>query len=353
MPQGVEVLIEGAPDLAFRAPTRVTVNEAVNTSSTFSLSYDFQIEDQDFPLLTDSRVGPESDVGVRVEDQGLNLVLARGPMTRQRIRVLTGGEGSVLEAIGADLTVTLAREVKSQVWNETTDAAAIAQLLSAAAITPKVDLAGSLTHSDTKHTLVQRESDLHFIRRLVRRQGGWMWLEYDPATALPSARIERPPVEGPTLATLHLAGPERNFDEFNIEWDAERVVAAESAHRDPFADSDLDGAVARSPLAAMADLMLADIVKSPRKARLTTPVDDAGDLIVRSEAALIEAGWFVTAQATVRKSVVQRVLRPASIVEVHGAGRRHSGRYLVLGVVHRIDDDEHWMDLSLVRNAWY
>lgn len=353
MPQGVEVLPNGLPDPALRQPARVEVAEAVNTSTTFSLMYDFSIEDSDFPMLTDTRIGPEADIALRVAQDTQFLVLARGPVTRQRIRILTGGAGSVLEAIGADLTVALAREAKVQVWPETTDAAALTQLLSAAAILPNVALPSSIVHSDSKHALVQRESDLHFIRRLARRHGCWMWLEYDPVTALPTARIERPPVDGPTVAQLHLAGSERNVDELRIEWDVERMVGADAAHHDQFGDADMDGSIERSPLNPMADQALADIVTSPRKARLSTPVDDAGDLMVRSEAALIESGWFVTAQLSVRKRVLKKVLRPAGVVEIHGAGTRHSGKYLVSRVTHFIDDDDHRMDLTLVRNAWF
>ena len=352
MPQGCEVLPNGAPDPSLAQPARVEVIEAVGASTTFSLFYDFHIEEGDLPLLKESRLGPEAEIALRVPDGDATAVLVRGPVTRQRIAVVTGGEGSVLEVTGADATVALAREHKVHVWSSTTDAAAITELLGGAGLTPQVNLPSQVVHTETKHALVQRESDLHLVRRLARRNGCWLWLEYEPTTALATARVERPPVGQDAALAFRLAGEERNIDQVTIEWDVERVVTADATDRDVFNANDLDGAVERSPLAALADQALADIVREPRRARLTAAVDDAGDLVARSEAALIEQGWFVCVTLRARARVLKRVVRAPSVVELRGAGSRHSGKYLVSRVVHQIDDAEHWMDVTLVRNGW-
>lgn len=352
MPQGCEVLPNAAPDPSLVQPARIEITESVGASTVFSLFYDFHIEDGDLPLLKEARLGPEAEIALRVLDGDAPMVLVRGPVTRQRISVVNGGEGSVLEVIGADATVALAREAKVHVWASTTDAAAITELLSAAGLAPQVDLPSTVVHVETKNALVQREPDLHLIRRLARRNGCWLWLEYDPVAATPMARVERPPVGQAAALKFHLSGADCNVDEATLEWDVERVVATDAANRDVFGASEMDGAVERSPLSGLADQALADIVAKPRKARLTVPVDDAGDLMVRSEAALIEDGWFVRATLRVTARRLKRVVRAPSVVELHGAGSRHSGKYLVCRVVHRIDDDDHWMDVTLVRNGW-
>jgi hypothetical protein len=352
MPQGCEILPNAAPDPTLAQPARVEVTESVGAATTFSLFYDFHIEDGDLALLRESRLGPEAEIAVRVTNGDGSAVLVRGPVTRQRISVLTGGEGSVLEVIGADSTVELAREHKVHVWPSTTDAAAITELLSGAGLAPQVNLPSTVVHVETKNSLVQREPDLHLIRRLARRNGCWMWLEYEPMTAIATAHVERPPVGQPPAVKFFLSGTERNIDEAVIEWDAERVVAADAANHDVFGATDMDGSTDRSPLTGLADQALADIVSKPRKARLSVPVDDAGDLMVRSEAALIDEGWFVRATLSVRARVLKQVVRAPSVAELHGAGTRHSGKYMVSRVVHRIDDDDHWMDVTLVRNGW-
>jgi hypothetical protein len=346
------VLPNGVPDPMLPQPARIEVTEAVGESTTFCLFYDFHIEDGDLPLLKEPKLGPEAEIALRVPDGDAAAVLVRGPVTRQRISVVTAGAGSVLEVIGADATVELAREHKVHVWPATSDAAAITELLSAAGLVPQVTLPSTVVHVDTKSALVQREPDLHLIRRLARRNGCWLWLQYDPVAAIPTARVERPPVGEPPAVHFHLAGDQRNVDEALVEWDVERVVAADAANRDVFGATDTDGAVDRSPLGGLADQAFADIVTSPRKARISVPVDDAGDLLVRSEAALIEDGWFVRATLSARARLLKRVVCAHSVAEFHGAGSRHSGKYLVSRVAHRIDDDDHRMDVTLIRNGW-
>jgi hypothetical protein len=352
MPQRCEVLPNGQPDPTLAQPARVEVVEAVGASTTFSLFYDFHIEDGDLPLLSESRLGPEAVIALRVRDGDTPAILVRGPVTQQRISVVTGGQGSVLEVIGADVSIELAREHKVHVWPTTTDALAISGILTDAGIKPMVDIPSNVTHVETKCSLVQREPDLHLIRRLARRNGCWFWLEYDPVAVQPMAHVARPPVDADADVKFYLDGDKRNTEKAMIEWDVERVVATDAANRDVFAGDNMDGSVDRSPLTGLADHALADIVTKTRKARLTMPVDDAGDLIARSEAALIEDGWFVQARLTARTRVLKRVVRAHTAVELHGVGKRHSGKYLVARVVHTIDDEDHLMEITLVRNGW-
>jgi hypothetical protein len=86
---------------------------------------------------------------------------------------------------------------------------------------------------------------------------------------------------------------------------------------------------------------------------MAATVDDAGALQTRSEAALRDAQWFIT--ATCRTSVhrmCNKVIRFHSLVNIAGAGSRYSGVYYVTGVKHSIDAAAHVMELELARNAW-
>ena len=353
MPLGCEILPNGAPDSSFAQPSQVEVVEGVGVSTTFALLYPIAISDGDYALLGEDRIGPEAELAIRVVDGDATSILVRGPVTGQRISLVTGGDGSTLEVIGGDATIALAREARVKVWPDTTDADAITQILTSAGIAPvSVTLPSSVTQVEAQNALVQREPDLHLVRRLARRNGCWFWLEHDPTTTLAGARVERPPVDGEPIVSFHLEGADRNVEEATIEWDVERVVSTDAGNRDSFAATDMDGSVEKSPLSPLADKALADIVSSPRRARLTVPVDDAGDLIVRSEAALIEQGWFASVSLAVRAKRLKQVVRAHSLVALHGAGARHSGNYLVARVVHRIDADDHLMSVTLVRNGW-
>jgi len=352
MAKGCEVLLNAASDATLAQPSRAIVTESVGACTTYALYYDLRIDNGDYPTLTDARLGPESALALRVKDGDSSSVLVAGPVTRQHISLVNGGSGSVLEVIGADVLVELGREAKVHVWPSTTDEDAIASMLTSAGLANLVTLPAPVVHDDKKHPLVQRESDLHLIRRLVRRNGCWLWIEYDRTTALPTVHVQRPPVGAPSSLDLYLNGAQCNTDAVTIAWDVERTVATDATARDVFGATDLDGSAQRSPLGTLASKGLGDIVKKTRKARLAVPVDDASDLLHRAGAALIEDGWFVQASVSVNKRRLKSVVRANTVVTLHGAGSRHSGTYLVSHVVHRIDDDDHWMDVTLVRNAW-
>ena len=85
---------------------------------------------------------------------------------------------------------------------------------------------------------------------------------------------------------------------------------------------------------------------------LFAPVDDAGDLQARGAGLLVEADWFIQATCQTSLESLGGLVRAHTVVEVRGAGSRHSGKYFVAAVRHTIDSTAHKMDVTLVRNGW-
>ena len=75
------------------------------------------------------------------------------------------------------------------------------------------------------------------------------------------------------------------------------------------------------------------------------------ELQTRSESALTEAGWFVTASATTTAHMLQGVLQPHDVIQVEGLGTRDSGAYQVSAVTHTINAADHHQEVQLRRNA--
>ncbi len=92
--------------------------------------------------------------------------------------------------------------------------------------------------------------------------------------------------------------------------------------------------------------------RSPRHRSifLAAPVDDAGDLQARSAGA-----WSIRTSSSrrpaTRLDLIGIPIRDTPLVELQGAGSRHSGNYFVGGVRHTIDADSYRMELELLRNA--
>ena len=75
------------------------------------------------------------------------------------------------------------------------------------------------------------------------------------------------------------------------------------------------------------------------------------ELQTKSESALTEAGWFVTASATTTAHMLQGVLQPHEVIQVEGLGTRDSGAYQVSAVTHTINASDHSQEVQLRRNS--
>jgi hypothetical protein len=85
---------------------------------------------------------------------------------------------------------------------------------------------------------------------------------------------------------------------------------------------------------------------------LAPVVDDAGALTARSKGALRDAQWFITATCHTSLQRLCKIVRNHTLVNVIGAGSRHSGKYYITAVRHKIDAADHNMEIEMARNGW-
>ena len=274
---------------------------------------------------------------------GKNHYLVKGPVTAQQVHFVHGGGGSSLEVVGADTSIAMDRESKSVLWSDVTESDAVTTIVGQYGYTPDVE-ATSAGHYEAKHTLVQRDSDLRFVRRLARRNGYLFWITCDE-TGTESAHFKRPAVGGDAGTHRHQP-PLNNIASFASirTWNGRRVVASRVNVNDK---STIDGDVESRRHVAQEE------TRSPRSSpdavdSCVAPVDDAGDLHARSRGALVEAGWFLHVQRR-RPGGVHAIVRANSVVTVRGVGKRHSGKCPSPPCVTLIDAVGHKMQLELRR----
>ncbi len=350
MSLGAAILPNGLPDPGMPTPDSVQVVEGLHQPSSFRLNYQFASEDEDFPLLSESHLEPEQAITVMVMVDSVPKFLVHGPITRHEIAFENGGSGSTLAVIGGDTSVAMDREDKAKVWSNVTDSLAVAAVLADYSLVPDVSMTSTF-HSEFTRSLVQRETDLRFVRRLARRNGFWFWITSE-APGVNVGHFKRVSAGASPDADLAINAATTTIDRVTIEIDAERPVAATLKQIKVSDKSVMDGSVVRSPLTGLASTALADIVTARRTAHLAVAADDTGDLKARAEAMLIDHGWFVSARVVARLSVLKQLVRAHTVVRLNGLGKRHSGSYLVAKVVHDISPNDHLMTIDLIRNGW-
>jgi hypothetical protein len=347
---GAAIAVNRLPDPALDNADSVEVVEQMGDATSYRLHYALDISTNDLPLLREGRLGPGSLLSVLVPAASGPECLVMGPVHAQHIHLEHGGAGSRLEVRGADTSIELDREMKSRVWDGVRDGDAAFSILEEAGYLPDVAPTNAL-HAEAKHTLVQRDSDLRFVRRLARRNGFLFWVTADPL-GIETAHFRPPPLSGEPAAELTINVEDPSLLSLDVDWDVERPTSTEGLQLDLSTKATLDGAAAASPLAPLGSADLRAISGDTRSIHISAPGDDGGDLRARGEGALVEAGWFVTAKCATTVESLGAVVRAHTTVEVKGAGKRHSGRYFVTRVRHLIDATAHRMELELRRNAW-
>jgi len=352
MALGVAIRVENAPNELASSAVSVEVSETVGQPTYYRLDYTLDTQDGDFPLLTEGTFGPGSELSVVVLSSDATECLVKGPVYGQHIQFKHGGSGSTLTVQGADSLIKLDREDKAMAWSDLTDSAAVSSILSQAGLVPDVETTQA-GHFELKHTLIQRETDLSFIRRLARRNGFHFWITCDEF-GVETAHFKRPALDGDAKCDLviNLIDPKPNVTALDISWDVERPTSTDSLELDLNTKSDITGTIQNSPLTALGGTALSAITTEPRIAHVHAPVDDSGDLQARSEGALIEASFFLRASGSTTLSALGKVLRAHTLVNLRGVGSRHSGLWFCSSVRHSIDDTEHVMDFELIRNGW-
>jgi hypothetical protein len=219
---------------------------------------------------------------------------------------------------------------------------------------------------------LQNQDDLSLIKSIAQEHGVYFWITYDDAgeeianfNELP---IETPneiisaikdllnikPPPYPTLILNDNDNTKVNIDEFSLSWDADVPTKVVGNHLDAKKKGKLEGTVESPPQHKLGSVSLVELTKDyQQQAKATArPADDSGRVQQRGKGALNEAEWFIKANCSTSFDKLCKVIHAHTLVEVKGAGSRHSGKYVVSGVTHTIDSSSYKMQLELMRNAW-
>lgn len=347
---GIEISVNNVPDSGLaNSVAMVEVEERMGQAASYRIQFAADISEGDLPLLTESKLDAGSELAVNVPIDSGKACLVKGPVTGQYIQLKHGGAGSVLEVRGSDKSVVMDREAKSSIWSGT-DSDAVSAITATYSLVPDITTT-SATHFEDKHTLIQRCTDLEFVKQLARRNGFLFWISCDEF-GVETAHFKRPPVEEVTDTELVINFDSPNIEQLDIEWHIERPSSVSALQLDLNALSDIDGNVAATPLPLLASQGVNTISSETRSQYLTAPSDDSGDLMARGEGALIDSGWFIRASCQTNYAVLGQLVRANTVINLRGAGSRHSGRYYVAAVRHVIDAVAHKMEIELLRNAW-
>jgi phage protein D len=349
---------EAADDDFYTQMTSLEVEDNIDLPAAFQLHLPVsRSSDGDLTFVNDDAFQPFTSFAVVVSVEGQDAeCIFDGFVLSQKLHVETGTTNSTLQVWGQDASVLMNLEEKVKEWVDTTEGAAANAIFDDYGIqaAPENLEDDSPSHPESGHTLMQRGTDIQFLRRLAKRSGKFVRVTCADQPGDRTGFFAKPALDASPALTLLLNDPESwNVNSLDIEWEVMRPSAVR-ARQTLFNDPSPDGAIgdaSDSGLPALGDRDLATFAGQPVTVLLAAPVDDAGELAQRSRAVLRDAGWFVHCEGEADVARLNQVIRAGSIVEIAGIGSVHSGKYLVWSVHHTITQDSHKMRFVLARNA--
>jgi hypothetical protein len=358
MPTSYCILVDGAPaaDLMGAAST-IEIEENLDLPSAMSMHLPVSRSAKgDLTMVSERRFRPFADLSFVATTEAGPQCLFDGLVLSHKLHVARSGTQSTLEVWGEDASWLMNLEEKVKEWADVTDSSVAASIFGDYDIAPAAANGrdDSPSHIESKHTLMQRATDIQFLRMLARRNGKLCWVAAGEKPGRRTGYFVRPNLQGTPAAVLSLAGgAEGNIEALDFEWDVTRPTAVR-ARQAVFDKDDADGVgglTRESGLPLLAERGLSSFAGRSMTVMLTAAVDGAGELTMRSQSLLRESGWFARCRGVADLARVKKVLRPGTVVRVDAAGSVSSGRYFVWSVRHTITQQTHRMAFQLVRNA--
>jgi len=355
-----QLLVDGQPVAAdlYAAIASLEVEEHAELPGAIQLTVPVASDGaNDLTRVNDATFRPFANLAVVVTlDGGGSQCIFDGYVLSHKLHLDRGTAASTLQVWGQDASWLMNLEDKVKEWADVTDGAVANTIFGDYGIAPAPDNTSddSASHTESGHTLMQRASDIQFLRQLARRNGKLCRVAGGTAAGALTGTFAKPDLAADPVVTLTLNDPDKVMvSALDFAWDVTRPteVDARQALFTDASDGGVTGAATDAGLPLLAARGLAELAGRTIKALLTTTVDDAGELQLRTTSLLREASFFVRCTGDVDLAALGAVLRVGAIVQLDGVGSLHAGKYLVWSVKHAITLDAYKMSFELVRNA--
>ncbi len=255
----------------------------------------------------------------------------------------------LLEIWGMDKSVLLDREEKLKDWPGKKDSDIATEIFTNYGLTPEVEDT-TVVHDETVTTIIQRETDMQFLRRLALRNGYECYVQGDTGYFRPPQIDEDPQ---PVLAahfdeqtTLHNfvlsvnALAPSNVSMYQVDRANKETITVdiEASEQTAFGGIDAPG--------------LLTLGMEPAKNFVAkNGASSDPEMTALCQSLYHRAEWFVTGEGEIPANLYAHVLFPRATVTIKGVGETYSGVYYVNHVTHIFNQGGYTQKMKVKRNG--
>jgi hypothetical protein len=329
--------------------TEMEVDDDHRLTSSFKIKLAIDLlGDGTWSLLDDERLALWKKVLIKINVADEEIELIKGYITHIKPHIELE-DNSYVVVMGLDTSCLMGLEEKVKDWPNKTDSDIATEILQSYSLDTQVDTV-EVVHEESVSTIIQRETDIRFLKRLARRNGFDCFVKGDKGYFCKPVFTEPPQ---PVLASNF--GAESNLISFSAGLNALRPTTVEMRQIDTVAKE-----------IVTADIQEGDQKKLGRDGALsiTVPNGNSSKMLVRQAVAtsqaemeslctalVDEAEWFIQAEGKINTPVYGSVLQTRKLVPIKGVGESFSGLYYVTNVKHVFTNGDYVQQFTSKRNA--
>ena len=258
---------------------------------------------------------------------------------------------STFEVVAMDGTVLMNLEEKVRPWPNMADSDIANVIFGEYGLQPDVQ-STSPARQELDLTVMQRGTDIEFLRRLAGRNGYECYVELNQLTTLAEGHFHPPRPDGTPQGTLTVnMGAATSVNRLTVRFDTIKPAVADVADLEIGSQSDQTASISSLSLSELGSSSLLGGSQQRRVRVGPSSLFETGELQTYAQAVVDRSAWAITAEGDLDTTAYGGVLRARRPVLVRGAGQRFSGTYYVERVQHLLDNDSYSQHFSLRRNA--
>ena len=349
--ENLRIEIDGSEiETLYNDLTRLEVELDEELAGMFRLNVALLLQaDGSWTYLDDDRLALWKEVSITagLDDDSEPLIL--GYITHLKPSFGAGLDQCSLEVWGIDASVLLDREDKLKDWPSRKDSDIASEIFSAYGLTPQVE-DSEVIHDEAVSTIIQRETDMQFLKRLALRNGFECHVDGN------TGYFRSPQVDGDpqSLLAVHF-GDETNVNCFALEANAlasTNVTMFQIDHD----SKEVLGATSTPGSQTVFGARAADSFPGPG---MNPGVVCIGKTVTTGSAEMTalcqglynEGEWFITGEGEVAANQYGAILKPRAPVTIKGIGETYSGVYYVTHVNHVFNADGYIQYFRVKRNG--
>lgn len=352
----IQVGFAPLPPPWFDALREIEIETAVGQASIFRLHFDLSRNAWgDFDALAVDLFRPLVPITIRISaGPGVPLTVINGFVADGQLQASNTPGASTYEVVGMDALGTIMAHVDVPFsWPNMSDDLIVTTIFGRYGMIPVVmPVPPFRTMLDT--TTTQRGTDAAFLQVLARRNSVSLYIQPEPLSGRDMGHFHPPLVPPlPPQGVLSIDfGAQTNLDSFSVGNDMLKPTGVVGVKTDPRTRAPIP---VIAPVAAEMPMglepALTRVVPPPVETRFGDTAASPAEAVWHASQRATESARAIHASAEVDGLKFARPLFAGVPVLVRGAGRQHSGLYMVDRVTHRISRDDYTQSVGLWRNA--